>query len=154
MFQFFDDLLGKAPARSNSINFALLDLPTCNLAELCERFTEAEVWAVIRALLLDKAPSPDGFIERFLQSTWHINRFDVMCVFDALWQSDWRNLHGINDTLITLIPKSDEAASLRDYRPISPIHLIGKLLSKVLANRLAPRLHELVHCSQSVFIKG
>jgi hypothetical protein len=77
-----------------------------------------------------------------------------MQVFDALWHSNWRNLHDINDTLITLIPKSDDAASLRDYRPISLIHLIGKLLSKVLANRLAPWFHELVHRDQSAFIKG
>jgi hypothetical protein len=31
---------------------------------------------------------------------------------------------------------------------------VGKLISKVLANRLAPRLAELIHCSQSAFLKG
>jgi hypothetical protein len=77
-----------------------------------------------------------------------------MQVFDAFWHSDWRNLHNINDTLITLIPKSEEASCLKDYRPISLIHLIGKLVSKVLANRLAPQLHELVHYSQSAFSKS
>jgi hypothetical protein len=34
------------------------------------------------------------------------------------------------------------------------IHMVGKLLSKVLANRLAPKLGELIHHSQSAFIKG
>jgi hypothetical protein len=32
--------------------------------------------------------------------------------------------------------------------------VVGKLLSKALPNRLAPRLGELVHPSQSSFIKG
>jgi hypothetical protein len=32
--------------------------------------------------------------------------------------------------------------------------LIGKLISKILVNRLAPRLASLVHSSQSTFVKG
>jgi hypothetical protein len=55
---------------------------------------------------------------------------------------------------LTLLPKSAEAVALKEYRPISLIHLFGKLISIVPANRLAPRLHELVHLSQSVFVKG
>jgi hypothetical protein len=43
---------------------------------------------------------------------------------------------------------------VRDYCPISLIHIIGKLFSKVHANRLAPRFGELVHANQSTFIKG
>jgi hypothetical protein len=61
-----------------------------------------------------------------------------MQVFDVIWHSDWPNLHDINGALIMLIPKLDEALTLKDYRSISLIHLIGKLISKVLANRLAP----------------
>jgi hypothetical protein len=38
--------------------------------------------------------------------------------------------------------------------PIALIHIVGKLISKVLANRLAPWLENLVHVSQSAFIKG
>jgi hypothetical protein len=43
---------------------------------------------------------------------------------------------------------------VRDYRPISLIHVVGKLFAKVLANLLAPKLGEMVHQSQSAFIKG
>jgi hypothetical protein len=135
-FHFFNELLGKAPAHSISFNLKLLGLPSCNLAELCDRFTEEEVWSVIRSLPSDKSPGPDGYTAQFLQSTWHIIRCDVMQVFDVFWHSDWRNVHNINDTLITLIPKSEEASCLKDYQSISLIHLIGKLVSKVLANHL------------------
>jgi hypothetical protein len=65
-----------------------------------------------------------------------------------------RNLHKVNEALLTLLPKSSKAVGMRDYRPISLIRTIGRLISKVLANRLAPRLHELVHHAQSAFIKG
>jgi hypothetical protein len=54
----------------------------------------------------------------------------------------------------TMLPKAKEATTLKDYRPISLIHIVGKLFSKVLASRLAPRLSELMHPNQSAFVKG
>jgi hypothetical protein len=55
---------------------------------------------------------------------------------------------------MVLLPKSSQAMAIKDYRPIVLIHLIGKLISKVLSNRLATQLDKLVHKSQSAFIKG
>jgi hypothetical protein len=55
---------------------------------------------------------------------------------------------------MVLLPKMVEASRIKDYRPITLIHTVGKLISKVLVNRLAPKLGELVHVSQSAFIKG
>jgi hypothetical protein len=55
---------------------------------------------------------------------------------------------------LILVPKTAEVASLKDYRPTSLNHIVGKLFSKVLANKLAPRLSSLIHPSQSAFIKG
>jgi hypothetical protein len=43
---------------------------------------------------------------------------------------------------------------LKDYRPISLIHSIGKLFTKGLALRLAPRIQEIVKINQSAFIRG
>jgi hypothetical protein len=132
----------------------ILGLLTINLSQLNERSTEEEVWAVIKSLLPDKAPGPDGFTARFLQVAWPIIRPDIMAAFDAFWHLDTRNLHSVNDVLLVLLPKSADAASVKDFRPISLIHVIGKLVSKVLANRLAPRLGKLVRANQSAFIKG
>jgi hypothetical protein len=55
---------------------------------------------------------------------------------------------------LILLPKSPEANRIKDYRLISPIHMIGKLISKILANRFALRLGSLVHSSQSAFVNG
>jgi hypothetical protein len=55
---------------------------------------------------------------------------------------------------MVLLPKKAEVSSIKDYRPIALIHIMGKLISKVLASHLAPKLWDLVHVSQSVFIKG
>jgi hypothetical protein len=51
----------------------------------------------------------------------------------------------VNVALMVLLPKTAEASSIKDYRPISLIHIMGKLFSKVLANILAPKLAELVY---------
>jgi hypothetical protein len=63
-------------------------------------------------------------------------------------------LHSINKALLTLLPKKDNVEMLKDYRPISLIHVMGKLLSKVLTNRMVPHLDSLIHRGQSAFIKG
>ena len=42
----------------------------------------------------------------------------------------------LNATFIGLIPKKANAEDIRDYRPISLVGCIYKLLSKVLAQRL------------------
>ena len=53
-----------------------------------------------------------------------------------------------------LLPKKDFALTPADFRPISLMHSIAKLVTKLLANRLAPTLHQIVSPSQSAFIKG
>jgi hypothetical protein len=115
---------------------------------------EEEIWAVIRALPADKASGPDDFTARFLQAAWPVIRVDVMQVFDMLWHRDMRNIHDLNEALLVLLPKSAEASTVKDYRPIALIHTIGKLISKVLTTMLASRLHELVHINWSAFIKS
>jgi hypothetical protein len=53
-----------------------------------------------------------------------------------------------------LIPKTEEAIHAKDFRPISLIHSFAKLITKILANRLAARLEEMVSTNQSALIKG
>jgi hypothetical protein len=60
----------------------------------------------------------------------------------------------LNSAYITLLPKKEDAMNIRDYRPISLVHSFAKLVTKLLANRLAGRLDQLVSSSQSAFIKG
>jgi hypothetical protein len=143
---------GVLPIRSHKIHLDLLDLPWLAASGLAARFTEDEVWSVIRALPLDKAPRPDGFMTQFLQLAWPIICVYLMRAFNAFWLLDTRSFHSVNDAFMTLIPKSTVA--VKDFRPISLIHIVGKLFSKVLAARLVPHLAVLVHPNQSAFIKG
>jgi len=60
----------------------------------------------------------------------------------------------VNNGLIVLLPKKPDAKEARDYRPIALIHSFAKLISKLLANRLAPKLAAMIGSNQSAFIKG
>lgn len=77
-----------------------------------------------------------------------------MHVFQALWEVDFRSFHHLNEAIMVLLHKTDAPAGLKDYRPISLIHSIGKLFAKGLALRLAPRMSQIVMENQSSFIKG
>jgi hypothetical protein len=54
----------------------------------------------------------------------------------------------------TLLPKKEVVEHPKDFRPISLVHSFVKLVTKILANRLAGKLNEMVSPNQSVFIKG
>ncbi|XP_050222864.1 uncharacterized protein LOC126672962 [Mercurialis annua] len=61
---------------------------------------------------------------------------------------------GINTAFLVLIPKVKGAINLTDFRPISLINGVFKLLSKVLANRLSIVLPHVISENQFGFIKG
>jgi hypothetical protein len=71
-----------------------------------------------------------------------------------LYVGDGRNFGKLNCAYITLVPKKSDAEEVGDYRPISLVHSFAKLFSKLLANRLRPKMEKLVSCNQSAFIKG
>ena len=53
-------------------------------------------------------------------------------------------LHWLNTANVVLLPKKEGAEDISDYRPISLIHAIAKIIAKILAIRLAPHMHKLI----------
>ena len=61
---------------------------------------------------------------------------------------------GTNASFITLIPKLLELQNLNQYRPISLIGCIYKIVAKVLARRLKKVMPKIIDEQQSAFIEG
>ncbi|GJS30170.1 RNA-directed DNA polymerase, eukaryota [Tanacetum coccineum] len=60
--------------------------------------------------------------------------------------------NGCNSCFIALIPKVPDANMVKDFRPISLIGSIYKIIAKILANRLVGVLGDIVNEVQSAFI--
>lgn len=78
---------------------------------------------------------------------------DLLKALRKFTEGNSQNLEMLNSAVITLIPKT-EAPHDDEGRPISLIHSFSKLASKIMAQRIVPRMDELVPYTQTAFIKG
>ena len=99
----------------------------------------------------DKAPGPDCFTMVFFHKCWSVVEKDVMDFFDYFhWQIVFER--SMNTSFLTLIPKKCNAVNIKDFRLISLVGSVYKLLSKVLANRLRAVLDNLIPETQNSFV--
>ncbi|KAM0849018.1 hypothetical protein ACQ4PT_053996 [Festuca glaucescens] len=153
LWKFYQDLLGTPRQRQHSLNLAELGISPIDLADQETPITPEEVRAAIIDMSSDKAPGPDGFTTLFFKKCWPLICFDIMRAVAAIECRISCNLHLLNSANMILLPKTPNAAHPSEFRPISLVHFFGKLITKILALRLRPRMHELVSPCQSAFIK-
>lgn len=126
---------------------------TQDLSSLGEPISVEEVREAINQMPSDKAPGPDGFTGLFFKKCWDIIKDDIMKAITLFGNLRTANLQWLNSANVVLPPKKEGAESIADYRPISLIHAVAKIIAKVLAIRLASHMHNLVSHAQSAFIK-
>ena len=63
-------------------------------------------------------------------------------------------MKSLNSTFIVMVPKKEGADDFKDFRPISLVGSLYKLIAKVLANRLKKVMSRLVNKAQNVFVEG
>jgi hypothetical protein len=100
-----------------------------------------------------KSPGPDGTNFGFLKEFWDLVKEDFMR-FMVEFHRNGKLTKGVNSTFIALIPKVNSLQRLSDFRPISLVGCMYKVLAKVLANRLRGVLGSVISDSQSTFVKG
>ncbi|KAJ9564334.1 hypothetical protein OSB04_000300 [Centaurea solstitialis] len=117
------------------------------------RFSEEEVWLAVKDCGPNKSPGPDGFTIEFIKKFWNIIKTDLLKVFDWFWKKETL-AGGCNASFVSLIPKLGNPLGLNDFRPISLIGILYKLISKVLAERLKKVISKVISLEQSAFLKG
>jgi hypothetical protein len=92
------------------------------LEDLSKPFSVEEIDQVVSLMPSDKSPGPDGFSGLFLKVCWPIIKYDFYRLCNEFWDGSV-NLQSINDSFITLIPKTLSPEGPNDYRPISLLNI-------------------------------
>lgn len=99
----------------------------------------------------DKAPSPNGFTIGFFQSCWDILKIDFMHVFQEFHNN--ARFKKVSMLHLSRIPKNVDFVDVKDYRLVSLVNGIYKILSKELANWLSTVTEKLISKLQKAFFK-
>jgi hypothetical protein len=154
LHSYYTEQLGSATQRECTLDWNFLQTQPHDLTMLENEVSEEEIHAAILQIPAEKAPGPDVYIGGFYKNCWNVIKADLVGAIQQLFElraDAWELLNSAN---VTLIAKKDGAETVADYRPISLMHSVAKIIGKIMANRLAPHLNQLVSPSQSAFIKG
>ncbi|GJU93123.1 RNA-directed DNA polymerase, eukaryota [Tanacetum coccineum] len=113
--------------------------------------TREEIKKAVWDCGVDKSPGPDGFTFGFYRRYWTFLENDVVEAV-LYFFNHGQFPKGSNSSFITLIPKTQEAKMMKDFRPITLIGSLYKIIAKILANRLVVVLEDLVSDVQSAFV--
>ena len=76
-----------------------------------------------------------------------------MKVFKDLFETG-NFVRSLNTTFLGMVPKKERLEEFKDYRPISSVINLYKLIAKVLAKRLKNVVSKLVNKAQHAFVEG
>ncbi|XP_060200489.1 uncharacterized protein LOC132628743 [Lycium barbarum] len=115
--------------------------------------SESEVKEAVFSLNGDSASGPDGFTGQFYQKCWEVIKLDVIQMVRAFF-CGCEIPQFITHTNLVLLPKKEVITTFSDMRPISLSSFSNKILSKILQNRLAKVLPNIISHNQTRFVKG
>ena len=130
-------------AHKDKVNLTFLEWP----------FTLEEIKTATFALSANKALEPDGFRILFFQKHWNLIQNDPLKLCLDSYE-DHADLDRLNWATIALFTKNNTPENISYFRPINLINSSGKIISKLLANRLSLVINKPADDSQSTFIKG
>lgn len=149
----FQELLSDLRERRTSVeglNFSRLN--GLGSGSLESSFSELQIFSALKDLNGDKASGLDGFTMAFCQQSWDVIKSDLMDFFEFYKRR--RFVQSLNATFLVLFPKRKGAEDLKDFKPISLIGSLYKLLAKILSNRLKVVMTKLVNKAQNPFVEG
>ena len=115
--------------RVTSLNFRKLTY--AQAGTLVRPFSLEEVKQAVWDCDSFKSPGPDGIYVGFIKDFWLQLKDDSMR-FLVEFHQNGKLTKGVNSTFIALIPKVDSPQRLADFRPISLVGCMYKVLAKVL----------------------
>ena len=113
-----------------------------------------ELSEALRDLRRGACPGLDGLSRDFFEIHWETVIPIVEAGIQEIWSSGAMPT-GLAEGMIYLIPKAaGRSLELRQWRPITILNTIYKILAKVLARRITSFLPDIIHENQTGFIRG
>ncbi|KAJ0764362.1 putative RNA-directed DNA polymerase [Helianthus annuus] len=142
------------PMRLNvtfNMNVAALNIEEAD--QLVLPFEAVEIKDAIWGCVGDRAPGPDGFNFKFIKRNWEFFQADFMKLFQEFFVKGSIS-KCCASSFLALIPKVKDPTTPANFRPISLIGVVNKVISKVLVNRLKKVIGKLISEEQSAFLAG
>jgi hypothetical protein len=117
--------------RSASLNWNNLGYEQHDLSELEDPFEPEEIKQTVMRLPSEKAPGPEGFVGLFYKKCWTIIQNDLIAALRAFHSLRTQWLHLINEANVVLILKTNDVTNITDFRPISLINSLAKIITKI-----------------------
>ena len=121
--------------------------------ELTKEYTTREVEVALKQMKPISAPRLDDMPPIFFKNYWNTVGHDVISATLSALNSGTIPPN-INQTFISLIPKTKSPEIAKDFRPISLCNVTYKLISKTIANRLKKCFPKIVSESQGAFLSN
>ncbi|GJW08951.1 RNA-directed DNA polymerase, eukaryota [Tanacetum coccineum] len=137
---------------NGKINFTFPNrLSLDQVADLENPITRDEIRKAVWGCGENKSPGPDGFTFEFFRKFWQVVGPDFCTAVE--WFLDHAAFPiGCNSSFIALIPKSLEPKFVGDFRPISLIGCVYKVITKILQSRLSLVISDLISDVQTAFL--
>lgn len=153
---YFSDLLGSPVSQPMFIQSELdllFDFKCSAEQANCfdKAFTSEDVKNAFFSLPKNKTGGPDGYSAEFFTASWSIVGAEVTEAILEFFRSG-SILKQWNSVNLVLIPKKLNASQTTDFRPISCLNTVYKVISKLLASRLKEILPLMISKSQSAFL--
>ncbi|GBG63425.1 hypothetical protein CBR_g38045 [Chara braunii] len=115
--------------------------------------SEEKLAETIKVMARGKAPGDDGLPIKFFASCWDSLAGDLTEMFNEVLNGG-RLGKSITRGIISLLFKKGDRCEVRNWRSISLVNVVYKLLARTLASRLSKFLPGLVQRDQGAFVQG
>nr|GFB01043.1 RNA-directed DNA polymerase, eukaryota [Tanacetum cinerariifolium] len=148
----FEDRFNDPGTRRGSINFRFPNWFSIDqVADLESAVSDEEIRKAVWGCGENKSPGPDGFTFEFFRKFWEVMGLDF-CIAVKWFFDHGAFATGCNSSFVTLIPKSLDPKLVSEFRPISLIGSLYKVITKILATRLSYVISNLISNVQTAFL--
>ena len=117
---------------------------------LCDPPTVEEIKKALKTLKNNKAAGPDNIPAEILKADIDLSANTLLPLINKIWREekcpdDWKNGH------IAILPKKGDLSQCSNYRGIMLLSVPGRILSRIILNRIKSKIDERLRPNQAGF---